>query len=118
MTITIDFAALYDKQAYQDRLKWCIREKKNSGAIFKTFSKTDFISTVHFFSGKGRNRLEKKISLTENQGKFLHNLPFPTEPYLSVADIIKKAKIAEASIPEILGIVDALLEHRIIEKSR
>jgi ribosomal protein S25 len=106
VTISIDFASLYDKQAYQDRLKWRIREKKNSGALFKTFSKTDFISTVHFFAGKGRSRIERKISLTQNQGKFLHHLPFPTEPFLSVADIIEKAKIEGSSIPEILDIVD------------
>ena len=117
VTMTIDFTALYDKQAYQDRLKWRIREKKNSGALFKTFSKSDFISAVHFFSGKGRSRIERKISLTQNQGKFLHNLPFPTEPFSSVADIIEKAKIEESSIPEILDIVDTLLDHGIIEKA-
>jgi ribosomal protein S25 len=116
VTISIDFASLYDKQAYQDRLKWRIREKKNSGALFKTFSKTDFISTVHFFAGKGRSRIERKISLTQHQGKFLHHLPFPTEPFLSVADIIEKAKIEGSSIPEILDIVDTLLDHGIIEK--
>jgi predicted transcriptional regulator len=116
MTVSIDFAALYDKEEYQDRLNWRIRERKNSGALFKTFSKTDFISAVHFFSGKGRSRTERKISLTQNQGKFLHNLPFPTEPYLGVADIIEKAKIEEPSIPEILDVVDILLDHGIIEK--
>jgi predicted transcriptional regulator len=116
VSITIEFAALYDQQDHQDRLKWHIREKKNSGAIFKTFSKTDFISAVHFFTGQGRARIEKKISLTRNQGNFLHYLPFPTEPLSSVADIIKKAKIEESSIPEILDIVDILLGHKIIEK--
>lgn len=116
VSITIDFAALYDNQDHQDKLKWNIREKKNSGAIFKTFSKSDFISTVHFFTGQGRTRIERKISLTRNQGNFLHYLPFPTEPFLCVVNIIKKAKIEESSIPEILDIVDTLLDHKIIEK--
>ena len=116
VTISIDFAALYDKQDYLDRLKWKIREKKNSGAIFKTFSKTDFVSMVHFFRGTGRTRIEKKISLTKNQGIFLHHLPFPTEPFLSVANIIKKAKIGESRIPEILDIVNILFDNQIIEK--
>ena len=116
LTITIDFAALYDKQAHQDRLKWPIREKKNSGAIFKKFSKSDYISAVHFFTGKGRTRIEKKINLTRNQGNFLLYLPFPTEPFLSVADIIKKAKIKESNVPEVLDIIAALLKHKIIEK--
>ena len=116
LTIKIDFVALYNKQDHQDRLKWKIREKKNSGAIFKKFSRSDYISAVHFFTGKGRTRSEKKINLTRNQGNFLLHLPFPTEPFLSVADIIKKAKIEESNIPEVLDIIDALLNHKIIEK--
>jgi len=117
VTMTIDFVALYDKQDHLDRLKWRIREKRNSGAIFKTFSKSDLISAVHFFTGKGRTKIERKISLTKNQGNFLYYLPFPTEPFLSVGDIIKKAKIEESSIPEVLDIIDTLLGHKIIEKS-
>jgi len=117
ITITIDFTALYEKLDHQNRLKWRIRERKNSGAIFKTFSKSDFISSVLLFTGVGRTRIEKKINLTRNQGNFLYYLPFPTEPFLSVADIIKKAKIEESSIPEVLDIIDTLLDHKIIEKS-
>jgi len=116
LTIHIDFAALYDKKDNQDKLKWRIREKKNSGAMFKTFSKSDHISTVHFFLGKGRTCSEKKLNLTRNQGNFLFYLPFPTEPFLSVADIIKKAKIDESYIPEILDIVDVLEQYKIIER--
>jgi len=116
MTITINFASLYDKQSDLDRLGWQIREKKNSGAVFKTFSKTNYISMVHFFTGTGRFRIEKKISLTKNQGIFLHHLPFPTEPFLSVSNIIKKAKIDESNFPEILDIVNTLFDNQIIEK--
>ncbi|NOR14084.1 MAG: hypothetical protein GQ544_00105 [Candidatus Aminicenantes bacterium] len=116
VTVTINFDALYDKEEHQGRLNWPIREKKNSGALFKTFSKTDFVSAVHFFSGEGRSRTERKINLTKNQGNFLHYLPFPTEPFLSVANIIKKANIEGSSIPEILDIVNTLLNHKIIEK--
>jgi len=117
VTIKIDFTTLYDKLDHQNRLKWLIREKKNSGAIFKTFSKSDFISSIHLFTGVGRTRTERKINLTKNQGNFLYYLPFPTEPFLSVADIIKKAKIEELRIPEVLDIIDTLLDHKIIEKS-
>jgi len=63
-----------------------------------------------------RNKRGRK-SLTRNQGNFLYYLPFPTEPFLSVADIIKKAKIEELRIPEVLDIIDTLFDHKIIEKS-
>jgi predicted transcriptional regulator len=118
VTITVDFTILYDKLDHQNKLKWRIREKKNSGVLFKTFSKSDYISSVHLFTGAGRTRTEKKINLTRNQGNFLYYLPFPTEPFLSVADIIKKAKIEESSIPEVLDIIDTLLDQKIIEKNR
>jgi len=35
-----------------------------------------------------------------------------------VTNIIKKAKIEESSIPEVLDIIDTLLDQKIIEKSR
>jgi len=116
VTLSVDLGALYDNQHHLDRLKWRIREKKNSGAIFKTFSRSSFLSSVHFFFGEGRSRTEKKITLTKNQGQFLFYLPFPTEPFLSAADIIKKARIEESTIPEVLDILDDLLKHNIIEK--
>ncbi len=117
VTLSVDLKTLYDNQAQQERLKWKIREKKDSGTIFKTFSKSNYISSVHFFIGQGRSRLENKITLTKNQGQFLFYLPFPTEPYLSVASIVKKAQIEESAIPEVLDIIDALLKHNVIEKN-
>lgn len=76
VTIAINLVALHDKQDYQDRLKWRIREKKNAGVVFKIFRKSDFISAVLFFTGEGRARAERKINLTRTQGNFLYYLPF------------------------------------------
>ena len=117
VTLSINLETLYDKQAHQEKMKWRIREKKDSGVIFKTFSRSSFISSIHFFTGEGRSRTEKKITLTKKQGQFLFYLPFPTEPRLSTADIIKKAGIEESAIPEVLDIIDDLLKHNIIEKN-
>jgi predicted transcriptional regulator len=117
VTLSIDLETLYDNHVHQEKMKWRIREKKDSGAIFKTFSRSSFISSVHFFFGEGRSRTEKKITLTKNQGQFLFYLPFPTEPFLSVADIVKKADIEESTVPEVLDILDDLLKHNIIEKN-
>lgn len=117
MTLSIDLETLYDNHDHQEKMKWRIREKKDSGAIFKTFSRSSFISSVHFFFVEGRSRTEKKITLTKNQGQFLFYLPFPTEPFLSVADIVKKADIEESTVPEVLDILDDLLKHNIIEKN-
>jgi predicted transcriptional regulator len=118
LTIDIELSDLYRPKDTQDRLKWPIREKKNSGAMFKTFGKSDHISAVHFFVGKGRTRDERTLNLTTNQGKFLFHLPFPTQSFKSVADIVKKAEVDESYVPEILDIVEVLVQYKIIERAK
>jgi len=66
--------------------------------------------------GKGRERTERKISLTVPQGKFLFHLPFPTAYFESVASIMQKADVEESEISEILDIVYALIKLKVIEK--
>ena len=95
-----------------------IKEKKNTNCVFKTSPKTGALSTVIFFSGKGRDREERKISLTENQGKFLYYLPFPTEEPKSIQSLLERASIDESYIDEIMDMVNFLIEHTIIERIR
>ncbi|MGB2697080.1 MAG: hypothetical protein WBD28_04375 [Candidatus Zixiibacteriota bacterium] len=118
LTLDIDFSTLYDPQDRQNKLKWRIRERKNSNAMFKTSGRGDHISAVHFFVGQGRSSQERTLNLTTNQGKFLFHLPFPTQPFKSVAQIVKKAEIDEAYVPEILDIVEVLDQYKIIEKAK
>ena len=84
--------------------------------MFKTASNSNRIASVHFFTGKGRDRKERVLNLTNSQGFFLYHLPFPTESYMGVLEIIKKAQINEAYAPEIVDIIDVLESNRLIEK--
>jgi hypothetical protein len=118
LTLDIDFSTLYDPQDPQHKLKWKIRERKSSNAMFKTSGRGDHISAVHFFVGQGRSSQERTLNLTTNQGKFLFHLPFPTQSFKNVAQIIKKAEIDEAYVPEILDIVEVLEQYKIIEKAK
>ncbi len=97
------------------RLKLKIREKKNIGARFTTSRSNDYISNVVIWTGEGRNRTERKINLSMPQGKFLFHLPFPTAEPLSISEIMKNAEIDEANIPEIVDIVNVLIEFGVIE---
>jgi len=97
------------------RLKLKIREKKNIGARFTTSRSNDYISNVVIWTGEGRNRTERKINLSMPQGKFLFHLPFPTAEPLSISEIMKNAEIDEVNIPEILDIVNVLIEFGVIE---
>jgi len=92
-----------------------IREKADSGVNFSLARGGDLISHVSLWTGSGRDRKERKISLTQPQGLFLYHLPFPNAEALTVAEIIRKAGVNEEVIPEILDIVDVLEKYEVIE---
>ncbi|MBN2632776.1 MAG: hypothetical protein JXR66_04405 [Bacteroidales bacterium] len=115
--IEIDLESLHTKEQTADsRLKMIIRERKDSGARFTTSRSNDYISNVVIWTGEGRNRSERKINLSIPQGRFLFHLPFPTAEALSIAEILKRAGIERANIPEIIDIVNVLIDYRVIEK--
>jgi hypothetical protein len=117
LDIQLDLKAFFEEEAVKDTLKWKIREKKHSGALFKTASNSNRIASVHFFKGKGRDRKERVLNLTSSQGIFLYHLPFPTEPYMEVKEILKKAQISDIYAPEAVDILDVLQTNKLIEKA-
>ena len=62
------------------------------------------------FVGEGREKKEKRINLTNAQGLFLYNLPFPDGQFQSIAEIMKKAAIADEQVPEIIDLVNLLID--------
>ena len=97
------------------RLKLKIREKRNTGVRFTTSRSNDYISNVVIWVGDGRDRTERKINLSLPQGKFLFHLPFPTADFLQIKDIMMKAGIDDANTPEIVDIVNVMIEFGVIE---
>lgn len=98
-----------------DNLSMLIRERENSGARFTTTRSEDSISSVIIWIGTGREREERRIKVTQPQGKFLFHLPFPKARFLSINDIMHKSGVAEEFAPEIMDIVDILLRFQVIE---
>ena len=119
LTIDIDLSKLYKSKSKEENheLEQRIKEKINAGATFTTSVDNTYISSVSFFTGEGRKRKVRKISLTVIQGKFLYYLPFPTEQPKSIHEILKKAGIDEANSAEILDIVEVLKENNVIESA-
>lgn len=96
-------------------LMMLIREKDHAGARFSLARNETYISSVTIWQGEGRDRTERRIKLTQPQGKFIYHLPFPgTEP-LSIAEIMKKASVDESLAPEILDLVQLLEKSDVIE---
>ena len=104
-----------EKKRSQNDLAQNVREKAHAGANFSLARGGDTISHVTIWIGDGRDRKERKISLTTPQGTFLYHLPFPNADSLSIADIMGKAGINEELAPEILDIVELLEKYGVIE---
>jgi hypothetical protein len=116
ISLEIDLESFSGDEPVTDaRLNLKIREKKNAGVRFTTSRSNDYISNVVIWAGEGRNRTERKINLSMPQGRFLFHLPFPTADFLTVKDIMKKAGIDDANTPEIVDIVNVLIEFGVIE---
>jgi predicted transcriptional regulator len=118
ISAVVDLAGLCQKEEVTDsRLKMMIREMKNAGARFTTSRSNDYISNVVIWIGEGRDRTERKINLSIHQGKFLFHLPFPTAEPLSISEIMKKSGVDNSNIPEIIDIVQVLIDFKVIESN-
>lgn len=116
ISMSIDLRSLSEKEGIKDtRVKLKIREKRYARVKFTTSRSNDYISSVTVWMGEGRNRTERKINLSIPQGKFLFHLPFPNADYLTIREIMDKARSEDVNIPEILDIVNALIEFDVIE---
>lgn len=92
-----------------------IRERKNSGVRFSLARNGQYFSNLTIWTGKGRERGEKKINLTIAQGKFLYNLPFPDAEHLSIDEIRIKAGIESENMSEIIDLAEELITFKVIE---
>lgn len=99
----------------RNSLSMPFREKQNSNARFATARNDDYITSVTIWSGKGRERQERKIKLTTPQGRFLYHLPFPKAEPLTVTEIMQKAGVDADLAPEILDLVQLLEKYEVIE---
>ena len=116
ISMEIDLSQIFMEETVTDsRLNVRIREKKNAGVRFTTSRSNDYISNIIIWSGEGRDRTERKLNLSTPQGKFLFHLPFPSADHLSLQEIMQKAGIDFVNIPEIIDIVDVLIEFGVIE---
>jgi predicted transcriptional regulator len=114
----LDLDDLFREEEKTDLKYMKIREDKNSPATFKRAKSNTYFSSVLIMTGEGRERKEKRINLTNDQGIFLYNLPFPDGKFQSITDIMKKANVTIKNFPEILDIVNLLIEYRVIEEMK
>ncbi len=114
--LEVDLGFLRSEVPKKDRLSLRIREKSNSGARFTMARYDQYISNVVIWTGEGRANKERRINLTEPQGRFLFNLPFPSARPKSIAEIIKDAAVDSKHEEEILDIVNLLVEYNVIER--
>jgi predicted transcriptional regulator len=115
IVMELDLAPLFPPVNSDDRTTMRIREKKNAGVRFTTSRDNQYISNIAIWTGQGRDRTERKINLSIPQGRFLFHLPFPSADFLSIREIMIKAEVDHSNTSEILDIVEALIEMKVIE---
>jgi len=93
-----------------------VKEARETGVKFSMARNGEYFSTVTLWIGEGRTSKERKINLTSAQGQFLYYLPFPDGLPLSIDEIMEKGKIDEANRPEILDIVNELVDLKVVDK--
>ena len=113
--LDIDLGSLFATEPAGSHLGRKVRERKGSGAQFATARSGKQIASVTTWAGRGRDRKERRISLTAPQGRFLYHLPFPTADAMPVGDIMASAGVGVEHTAEILDLLGVLDEHRVIE---
>lgn len=113
--LDLDLDVLFGNRSEDLRMDRAVRERRGAGAQFTTARGGSQIASVTIWTGSGRARQERKINLTTPQGRFLYHLPFPTADYLTVAEIMNKAEVAEEHAGEIVDLVGILEEAGVLE---
>jgi len=111
--VDIDLSSIKRTKSLQDSEKR-IQEAAAANVRFVTARNGASISSITVWSGKGRDRNERRINLTAAQGLFLYHLPFPDGEPLTVMEIMKKADIEEEFLPEIQDILELLRQYKVI----
>ena len=93
-----------------------IREKKNANTQFSTSARTSQITSISVFTGRGRNKKERKLNLNPRQGTFIYHLPFPTAEHEPVRHIMQKAGLRAEHMGEIADIVSLLIDLGVVER--
>ena len=115
ITMNLDLTSLFPQSFADKRVQLRIRERKNAGARFTTARSNQYISNVPIWMGQGRERTERRLTLSIPQGRFLFHLPFPTADFEKVEDIMKKAEVESVHTSEVLDIVKALIDFGVVE---
>ena len=105
-----------EKKHSTDDLNRYIREKLYANANFALGRDGKTISHVTVWRGEERDRKEHRINLTNSQGRFLYNLPFPNTEFLSISEIMQKSDIEPELTPEILDIIELLIKYGVVEE--
>jgi len=82
-----------------------IREKARSDVAYEWDDEGQRITTIMFFRKGMRRRMEKKVVLTTEEGRFLWCVPFQSESFMSAEEIVEKAgvELSPVKVVEMIG---------------
>ena len=97
--ISIEFdiekmAAEAEKESEEPALsEIMLREKSRSDVAYEWDDEGKRITAVMFFKKGLRRRMEKKVNLSKEEGRFLWHVPFQSEEFRSAGEVMKMAEL-------------------------
>jgi hypothetical protein len=85
-----------------------IRQRTSDHVAFDTNRRHQKITEILLMNGQEASRIDKRIKLDDIEGRFTWHLPLPTEPPMSILDLVKKANLPITDLPRIMDLVDKL----------
>jgi transposase len=86
-----------------------IRQKYSELVAFDTNRNLEKITEILLLDGQESSRIEQRIKLDDIEGRFTWYLPSPTEPPMSILELVEKAKLSKTDLPRIMELVDRLV---------
>lgn len=85
-----------------------IRQRPSEQVAFDTNRTNQRITEIILLDGHEKSRIDQRIKLDDVEGRFTWHLPSPTEPAMSILDLIKKAKLPLTDLPQVMDLVEKL----------
>ena len=108
VSIDLDFSSMGRWRNATDSLERLVRERRGAGVRFVIPRNRPLVSSVVVWIGSGRDREDRRMSLTPPPGAVLFRLPRPSDEPRQVVALMAEAGLDDSSTREVLDLVDRL----------
>jgi hypothetical protein len=85
-----------------------IRQKPSEQIAFDTNRRNQRITEIILLEGHEKSKVGQRIKLDDVEGRFTWHLPSPTDPPMSILELVKRAKLPLSDLPRVMELVERL----------